>query len=234
MNTAPLDHSATLSTKARMRPSRRKLVIPAAITLAVTVALSGCASAGGVDSDSVTGIPEQWIISTEEGWPSSEGYGGNLPVLSRDDCLLTDTVPRILQGEAELTNSGWGGYGNGQDGYRYICGLHLNDSYSGELQLMRGSEAGDAERTFEEFRDQASTAQQENSVSSVTSGKLELLVLTRWYPTNPQGRYQALYFDEDANALVSLGINSLDEVDFEALTPQDVADVLVETMATSS
>lgn len=99
---------------------------------------------------------------------------------------------------------------------------------------MRGSDLADGQQTLDEFPDQASTAQQENSVSDVTSGKLDLLVLTRWYPTNPQGLYQALYFDEDANALVSLEINSLDEDDFEELTPQDVADALVEAMATAS
>jgi hypothetical protein len=75
---------------------------------------------------------------------------------------------------------------------------------------------------------------QDNTVEEVTSGDLDLLVLTRWYPTNPQGLYQAIYHDEQADAIVSLEINSLSEEDFAALTPQDVADALVAAMASSS
>ncbi|GAB3598579.1 hypothetical protein [Microbacterium tumbae] len=213
---------------------RFEIRLSAVVMLPLVAVLSACAPSGGADPGSVTGIPETWLAATEEGWPSSPAYGGDVPVLSREKCLLGDTVPPLPDGGAEFTDTGWGAYGGRPEGYRYLCGLWKPDAYSGQLQLMRASSAADAQRTVEEFRTQQSTSEQENSVEEVTSGELDVLVLTRWYPTNPQGLYQALYFDEEQNALVSLEINSLGEEEFADLTAQEVADVLVETMAASS
>lgn len=213
---------------------RRGRLLTTALILAATALLAGCTSGGGGDPNDVSGIPEEWLTSTEEGWPSSKAHGGGVPVLSREPCLLTDRAPQVLDGDADFTDTGWGGYGSGPDGYRYICNLWKRGSYAGDLQVLRPGAAGDAATTVDQFRTQKSSAVQENSVEKVTSGQLEMLVLTRWYPTNPQGMYQALYFDEAADVLVSLEINSLDEDDFDTLTPQDVADALVETMAAAS
>lgn len=59
-------------------------------------------------------------------------------------------------------------------------------------------------------------------------------VLTRWYPTNPQGLYAALYHDEEAQVLVEFEINSLDEADFDAFSAQETAETLVEILAAGS
>ena len=83
----------------------------------------------------------------------------------------------------------------------------------------------------DEFDAQTSTAVQENEVTTVTSGRLEVSVLRRWIPSNPQGAYRVLYLDEDALAAVVLEINSLDESDFAAFSDQDAADALVAAMA---
>jgi hypothetical protein len=182
-----------------------------AATCLITL-LTSCSTTGDGDPADVTGIPEAWLTATQEGWPSSRGYGGDVPVLSRGECLLGDEP----------------------DGYRYVCSIWKRDVYSGDLQLLRAVSPTDAEQTVEEFRSQPSTGVQDNTVEEVTSGDLDLLVLTRWYPTNPQGLYQAIYHDEQADAIVSLEINSLSEEDFAALTPQDVADALVAAMASSS
>jgi hypothetical protein len=204
-----------------------------AATCLITL-LTSCSTTGDGDPADVTGIPEAWLTATQEGWPSSRGYGGDVPVLSRGECLLGDETPDLLGGGAEHTDSGWGGYGDDPDGYRYVCSIWKRDVYSGDLQLLRAVSPTDAEQTVEEFRSQPSTGVQDNTVEEVTSGDLDLLVLTRWYPTNPQGLYQAIYHDEQADAIVSLEINSLSEEDFAALTPQDVADALVAAMASSS
>lgn len=211
-----------------------RIAVSLGVTVVVTATLVGCAPTGGAEPESVTGIPEQWLTATEEGWPTSDGFGRNIPVLSRDACLLSESAPHILEGGASLTNTGWGGYGADEDGYRYICGVHLRDAYAGYLQLLRSPNSKGLQEAFDEFRSQPSTTLQHNSVTEVTSGRLDLHVLTRWYPTNPQGLYQAMYFDEDANAIVSFEINSLNKHDFDALTPQDVADALVATMAVAS
>lgn len=196
--------------------------------------LSACAPSGGVDPADVDGVPESWLTATAEGWPDAPAHGGGVPVLSRGECLLTSEPPAFLGGGARLTDTGWGPFGDSADGYRYLCGFWKSGSYSGELQLIQASSADETALAVDEFRSQKSSDVQDNTVEEVTSGALDMLVLTRWYPTNPKGMYQALYLDEAANAIVTLEINSLDEADFAALTPQDVADALVEVMAKRS
>lgn len=213
---------------------RRKTSWAAAASLPLVLLISACTASPGVDPGSVTGVPERWRTATAEGWPSSAGHGSSAPVMSREKCLLADTPPEILGETGKFTDSGWGPFGDGATGYRYICNLWKPDAYAGELQLIHAASPDAAASTVEEFRTQKSSRVQENTVTEVTSGKLDLWVLTRWYPTNPQGRYQALYHDENSDTIVTLEINSLDEKQFATLTPQQVADALVGMMAHAS
>ena len=176
------------------------------------------------------GIPEEWLEATAEGWPDSGGYGGSTPVLTPDPCLVLDAVPEVVGSVPELTNAGWGGYSGGDDSYRYVCGFWSPDEYSGQVQLIQ-TDAASAQATIDDFDSQSDTSDQDNTVETVESGGLEVHVLTRWYPTNPQGEYQAVYLDEEHDAIIGFEVNSLDEEDFDALSPQAVADTLVGLLA---
>lgn len=206
--------------------------------LALPLAACSSGGAGGGSQDdpkpdlnSVSQIPESWLQKTADGWESSDGYGQEYPVLSEGECLLADKMPRILDKRARFTDVGWGSYADDDDGYRYLCDFWRRDMYAGELQIIQASNSSDAQATYDDFKNTTSTSDQDNTVDTVTSGDLEVLVLTRWYPTNPQGYYSAMYYDEDAQALFTIEINSLSKENFDALTPQDVADLLVGMMA---
>lgn len=205
-----------------------------------TLALTGCGSdapdgppsgSGSVTTEATAeGIPAEWLEATAEGWPDSQGFGGSTPVLTRDPCLLLDTAPEALGSAPEITDTGWGGYSRGEDSYRYVCGFLSPDEYSGQVQLIQ-TDAESAQATIDDFDSQSDTDVQDNTVETVESGGLEVHVLTRWYPTNPQGEYQAVYLDEEHDAIVTFEVNSLDEEDFDALSPQQVADRLVGLLA---
>lgn len=227
-----------------MTPLRR-LGTPAIGLLALTLTACSSGSDDGDDGPDLTptsadastaapatadGIPEEWLEATAEGWPGSKGYGGSTPVLTRDPCLLLDSAPEVLGSSPETTDTGWGGYSGGEDSYRYVCGFWSPDQYSGQVQLIQ-TDAASAQATIDDFDSQSDTDVQDNTVETVESGGLEVHVLTRWYPTNPQGEYQAVYLDEAHDAIFTFEVNSLDEEDFDALTPQDVADLLVSILA---
>ncbi|WP_311477972.1 hypothetical protein [uncultured Gulosibacter sp.] len=218
-----------------MRNQRRAAL---AFSLLLALPLAACSTADSEgdpkpDLNSVTQIPESWLQQTADGWESSDGYGLEYPVLSEGECLLAEKMPRILDKRAKITNVGWGSYANDTEGYRYICDFWRRDMYAGDLQIIQASNSADAQAAYDEFKNTPSTPEQDNTVETVTSGNLEVLVLTRWYPTNPQGYYSALYYDEDAQALFIIEINSLSKENFDALSPQDVADLLVGLMATA-
>lgn len=218
-----------------MRFQRRAALVG---SLLLALPLAACASeeSGGdaaPDLNSVSQIPESWLQQTADGWESSDGYGQQYPVLSEGDCLLADQMPRILDKRPRFTDVGWGSFASDDDGYRYICDFWRRDLYAGELQLIQASSAADAQAVYDDFKNTTSIPEQDDTVETVTSGDLEVLVLTRWYPTNPQGYYSAMYFDEDAQALFTIEINSLTKENFDAISPQDVADLLVGLMASA-
>lgn len=219
-----------------MAPTLR-LVAPVAGLAALLLAScsSGTADDPGPASPTTAaatadGIPEEWLEATAEGWPGSRGYGGSSPVLTQDPCLLLDAVPEVAGSVPELTRAGWGGYSGGDDAYRYVCSLWSPDEYAGQVQLIQ-TDAPSAQATVDDFVSQTDTPDQDNTVETVESGGLEVHVLTRWYPTNPHGAYQAVYLDEERDAIVTFEVNSLDEEDFDALSPQAVADTLVGILA---
>lgn len=218
-----------------MRGRRRtaSTAAPVVTALVATLGLGAC-SAGGTEPADVTGVPESWLEDTADGWADSDGYGQAMPHLGRGGCLLGDEPPEMLGVQGGYTDVGWGPYGDdpaAPDSYRYLCGLWSPDRYAGELQLIKVADAAAGSLLVDEFDAQTSTAVQENEVTTVTSGRLEVSVLRRWTPSNPQGAYRVLYLDEDALAAVVLEINSLDESDFAAFSDQDAADALVAAMA---
>lgn len=204
-----------------------------ATTSALALALTGCAGNGpGPQQHPVTGVPGPWLEKTAEGWPKSDGYGSSVPVIQQDDCLLESQVSEIAGHKPDMSNTGWGPYGDGDEGYRYLCEFASRGNYAGEVQIMRGDEATITD-TVDDFKATESTDVQDNSVEPVTVEGVEFLVLTRWYPTNPQGMYQALYHDENANALVTLEVNSLSEEDFESLGAEGAAKALYDYLASA-
>lgn len=210
------------------------LVLPMVVLPLVVLLLAGCAS--NPDPDSVTGIPSSWLRDTAEGWPDSDAFGGDIPVLDDSDCVLGDVVPDILGDDPDPVDSGWGSYGDdasAPDAYRYLCEFLREDRYSGSVQLIQAPDAATAASTVEEFADQPDTTEQDNTVTTVQAGQLEVQVLARWYPTNPQGAYQAMYVDEDHDAIVVLEVNSLDEDDFQSYSDDQAAQDLLEALAVS-
>jgi hypothetical protein len=207
------------------------------LALAGTLLLLGACSADGVEPAEVTGVPQAWLDEAGDGWVDSDGYGQSMPYLSRDDCLLGDEPPELLGVQAKFTDTGWGPFGDdaeAADSYRYVCGLWAEDRFSGELQLIAVADATAGDRMTSEFDSRTSTDVQENEISTVTSGRLDIRVQTQWIPSNPQGSYTALYYDEAALAAVVLEVNSLDEADFAELDEQAVADALVTAMAAAT
>lgn len=206
--------------------------VAAPLLLATLIA---CGGNGSVDRQSITSIPSEWLSETADGWPDSDGYDASMPVMNRsDDCLLNDSLPKIAGDEPEVTDAGWGGLGENKDSYRYICGLHSSGNYAGSVELMQASDAAAAENIVDDIRSQPSTSDQENTVTEETAGKLDMVVVERWYPTNPQGAYFAAFHDEEAEAVVQLEINSLDKADFDSMTAQDAADALLDIIAQGS
>ena len=198
--------------------------------------LTGCGSSG-IDADEVSGVPEDWITTTKEGWPESDSFGSSTPVLSRGDCELLDDAPEILGSTPDFTDTGWASLGSDpsdENAYRYRCSIWSKDNYAGSIELLHpGSDTG-AQDVIADFKHQPNSAVQDNTVTTETVNDLEVHVVERWYPTNPQGRYFALFHDEDAGVLVQLDLNSLDKADFDAFSAQKAADTLIDVVAAGS
>ncbi len=192
---------------------------------------------GGPGPDSVTGIPASWLEDTAQGWAGSDAFGGEIPVLTNDSCRLGDVLPSILDDDPEVTDSGWGSYGEDAtavDSYRYLCDFWSEGRYAGSLQLIQAADAATVEQTLQQFVSQNDTPEQDNTVTTVNAGKLEVHVLKRWYPTNPQGLYEAMYVDAGKNAAAVLGVNSLDDSDFAEYSDEQVAEDLLAALASGS
>lgn len=222
------------------RPSRRtahparpaRLVLPA-LALPAAVVLAGCTADLAAAAEDPTGVPARWLDETADGWPESDAFGALLPVDEHGaPCLLTDDTA-LLGEETEVTSAGWGLWHDEDDqgSYRYTCHLWAPDVLSAEVRLVQTAAESELTAAVAEFVGQPSTVEQDNAVETVTSRGLEVHVLTRWYPTNPQGEYQALYADPASGAFVVLEVNSLDRADFDATTPQQVADDLTDLLA---
>ncbi len=198
--------------------------------------LAGCGGgdAQDVEDVDVTGIPQAWIEDTAEQWPTSSGFDASVPTLGADDaCLTFEEGTRIAGAEPTTTGAGFGrlGFSSSDDDYLYVCRLWDRDHYAGDVQLVQVADVATAEAVASSLADDTDTPVQDNDVSVVEVSGLEISVLSRWYPTNPQGLRRAVLVDEGRTAVVSLEVNSLDEDNFEAYTDQDVAQDLVAVLA---
>lgn len=204
--------------------------------LLAAVVLAGC---GGSDTEAVedvevTGIPQSWLEEAAEQWPSSSGFDAAMPVLESDgSCLTFEEGTTIAGAEPTTTGAGFGRlrFSSSDDDYQYICRIWDRGNYSGDVQLVQVADLATAEAVAASLADDTDLPVQENDVSVVEVAGLQISVLSRWYPTNPQGLRRAVLVDGDQSAVVSLEVNSLDEDDFEAYTDQDVAEDLVRVLA---
>ncbi len=207
-----------------------RLPLHAAALCLPALLVAGCSGAPE-EAEPATTVPAAWLDDAAEGWPGSAGHGSSAPVLSGDDCVLTDEV--VARGATARTDlSGWGPYGDdasADDAYRYVCEFR-GDDLSAQLQLIQAGSPTDAAATVDLFLDQRTTSDQENEASTVQVAGVDVHVNHRWYPGPGYGEATALFHDEDADALVQLEVSSLDEDAFEAYTAQQVADDLMEQL----
>ncbi|GAA2081639.1 hypothetical protein GCM10009821_22890 [Aeromicrobium halocynthiae] len=204
--------------------------------LLTVFALVGCGGNGDVDIEDVevTGVPQSWLEETAEQWPSSDGFDAAMPVLDADgSCLTFEEGTTIAGVEPTTTGAGFGrlGFSSSDDDYLYVCSIWDRDHYAGDVQLIQVADLATAEAVAADLADDTDLPVQENDVTVVEVAGLQISVLSRWYPTNPQGMRRAVLVDEDRTAVVSLEVNSLDEEDFEAYTDRDVAEDLVAVLA---
>lgn len=158
-------------------------------------------------------------------------------MLSYERCQLEGFAPSMLDETPEITSTGWGSYGDDSeaaDSYRYLCDFWADGRYAGTLQLIQASDPATADQTLQLFLSQTDTDVQDNTVTTVQAEEVEVHVLKRWYPTNPQGQYEAMYVDTENNAIVVLEVNSLDETDFAEYSEEEIAEDLVSALASAS
>lgn len=207
-----------------------RVLVPATVVCLPALLLAACSDAPE-EVEPATAVPAGWLEDAAEGWPGSAGHGSSAPVLSGDDCVLAGEV--VARGATARTDlSGWGPYGDdavADDAFRYVCEFR-GDGLSAQLQLVQAGSAGDARATVDLFLDQRTTSDQENTSSTVQVAGVDVHVNHRWYPGPGYGEATALFHDEGADALVQLEVTSLDEAAFDAYTPQQVADDLMEQL----
>jgi len=210
----------------------RRLTIAAA-TLAFALCTAGCSgddASDGPDTSKTTQIPTSWINDTKKGWPKSDGFGSTIPVYdAHADCLLAD-APTLMSTETELTDAGWGPFGDTNDdpaSFRYACNYYAEDSFTASLELIKSADSASEKSAVADFKSTESTSVQDNTVTTETVGDSTVYVLQRWYPTNPQGAYLALYDEPKSRATVILTLGSLSKKDFKNYSPHKAAEQLI-------
>lgn len=142
------------------------------------------------------------------------------------------------------SNSGYGPLGTGPDANSFVHRCELSDPghrpddpdrgrAAGSVELTRYADPAGLQEAVARFRAQTDTPVQDNEVTRLRSGRYAVDALRRWYPTNPQGCYQALVVDEGQRATLLLEVNSLSRADFEAGSAQRVADALADFLERS-
>lgn len=209
------------------RRTRARHLVP----LLAAVLLAGCS---GADDVEVTGIPQAWLDDTAEQWPDSSGFDASVPTIEMGaSCLTFEEGVTIAGAEPRTSGAGFGRlrFSTSDEDYLYVCRLGDPGRYAGDVQLLEVADLATAEAVAASLTDDTDSPVQENDASVVEVEGLEISVLSRWYPTNPQGLRRAVLVDEDATAVVALEVNSLDEDDFDAYTDQDVAEDLVAVLS---
>jgi hypothetical protein len=224
----------------------------AVLTMAAGLLLAGCSGGDpapvtppgpGAPPAAATVIPTAWIDAAAQAWPDSDGRKAGAMVVSAGaarQCVLGDEPVRVLGTEFTWDSSGYGPLDpttDTADSFVHRCTLsdahHLPGDFTparaaGEVVLTRYTDAARLQKDVARFRSQTNTPVQNNEVTHLTSGRYAVEALRRWYPTNPQGLYDAMVVDEQQRATFLLEVNSLSREDFEAASAQKVADALTD------
>ena len=182
-------------------------------------------------------IPQAWLDAAAEGWPSSEAYSKPYdPITSYSDangtCLLDGDLPTPFGTTPRSFGTGWGSLDTDKEGYRYSCEYYAPGKYATSLVLMAGN-ADAVDEAITTVKNTTSDSVQDNSVETVEIGDVSYLVLTTWFPTNPQGKYLVLFHDEAADAIVAYDLNAAKKADFEELGAEGAAQLLDDFLASA-
>ena len=230
------------------RPARH-----AVLTMAVGLLLASCSVGGNATPAApatgvappaaATVIPTAWIDAATKAWADSDGRKADVMVVAEGaarQCVLGDEPVRVLGTEFTWDSSGYGPLdpATGTDvSFVHQCTLsdahHLPGDFTparaaGEVALTRYADLTHLQKAVARFRSQTNTPVQNNEVTHLTSGRYTVEALRRWYPTNPQGLYDAMVVDEQQRASLLLEVNSLSRTDFETASAQKVADALTD------
>ena len=235
--------------------TRTRLVLAAVAALLA----AGCSTAPGAAPPAEpappparTVVPTAWIDAAAAAWP---GWDRVMVSGGARQCALGDQRLRVRDADLRWSDSGYGPvvpgpagvYGRLEpgaaagDGFVHRCSVWTGRTGSagipsraaGSVVLTRYPDAPALQSAVAGFRDQPDTPVQDNEVGPVTSGRYTVDVLRRWYPTNPQGAYQAMVVDEPQRATVVFELNSLSRQDFDALSSQEAADALTDFLERS-
>lgn len=213
--------------------------LPITAGAALGLVLAGCGADASRDHTAadtgVHGIPKKWLATTSHAWPDSDGFKASTPVLSSGDCATYDGSVTIAGARPAISDVGYGPLGSAAttSAYRYVCEFDDSDHYAGSFQIIKATDRAEAEEVLDNSMDDTDTSVQTNDVTTVTAGGVKVHVLKRWYPTNPQGMYEAVYLDQNRSALAVLEVDSLDKAHFASYTEKDVAADLIAVLGSA-
>lgn len=208
---------------------------------------TSAADAADAEEPGEVRIPQEWLEITAEEYPESDGFASSQPrLVMGEGCLILDELPEFFEDEAEASGSGFGSYGrpsvnygnepSSEEHYRYLCNLRPNDEAreadttwgTPSLQLMVTEDPELAEETVQDFLSQ-DLPDQDNDIETVEVGDAEIHVTKRSFPTNPNagGELQAIFYDEDAQAILQLRLQSMDEDLWEEHGHEGIAEDMV-------
>jgi hypothetical protein len=219
----------------------------AALTIVAVVLLAGCSGSGDTPQGSPstdreapparTLIPTFWIDDAARSSSEASNRGFEFEIGSgARHCVLGNQPIRVLDLGLTWHYTGFEVVNPATDktaDFVHRCELSQPDRLTGEVTLARYPDVANLQGSVDRFRSRTDTPVQDNEVGQVTSGRYRVDTLRRWYPTNPQGLYQAMVVDEQQRATLLLEVSALSREDFEATSAQKVADALTDFLERS-